>query len=64
VVESNKRALDVVAEGMKRLLCSDNSSRRQHKHWVRVHATSANCQHVGWARGHWDWRVVNSRYKH
>jgi hypothetical protein len=43
VVESDKRALDTMAEGMKRLLCGDNSGGGRRKHWAGIHATSANC---------------------
>jgi hypothetical protein len=51
VVESNKRALNAMAEGMKGLLYGDNSGGRQRKHRARVRATLANCQHVGVGRG-------------
>jgi hypothetical protein len=47
VVESDKRALDMKAEGTKGLLCGDNSSGRQWKYRARVHATLANCWYVG-----------------
>jgi hypothetical protein len=47
VVESDKMALDMKAKGMKGLLCGDNSSGRQWKYWAGVHATLANCWHMG-----------------
>jgi hypothetical protein len=64
VVESDKRALSMVAEGMKGLLCGDNSSGRRRKYWTGICATSANCRYVGWARGHRERIVVDLRCKH
>jgi hypothetical protein len=52
VVESDKRALNVTAEGIKRLLCGDNSGGRRRKHRAGDRATLANCRHVGWAGRH------------
>jgi hypothetical protein len=47
VVESDKRALSMVAEGMKGLLCGDNSGRRRRKCWTGIRATSADCRYMG-----------------
>jgi hypothetical protein len=64
VVESDKRALSMVAKGTKGLLCGDNSGGRQWKYWTGIYATSANCRYVGWARGRRERRVVDLRCKH